>query len=842
MKRGVRWGLAVILAALLVYFGGWGRTTTPQVQAASNPPAASNGGELKMLGAQGQLLGICPLKHTDVSADISGYVGRIHVRQTFHNPSATKIEAVYVFPLPNDSAVDDMTMTVGARTIVGVVKPKEEARAAYEQAKQQGHVASLLDQQRPNIFTQNVANIEPGAEITVDISYVETLKYQDGTFEWVFPMVVGPRYNGGSPLGSGSVPDADKISPPITPQGTRAGHDISLRVHIDAGMPLYNVTSVLHAIDVQPDGPTGADIALRNQAEIPNRDFILRYRTATGQVNEAFLTHTDPRGTFFTLVLQPPRRVAPAQAVPKEMVFVIDQTGSQEGWPLQKAKETMRHCIQNLNPGDTFQLLGFNTDVYPCFKQPVPATNATVSKALTYLNGIQADGGTDILKAAAYALNMPTDPNRLRIVCYMTDGYVGNDFEILDYIQKHRGQARMFPFGIGNGVNRFLIDNMAREGGGEPEYVTLNEDGAQAAAKFYDRVHNPVLTNIKIDWGTLPVSDIYPKIVPDLFDAKPIMVQGRLTGPAQGTIILHGITAEGNFERRMDIQPTDTADRHDALPSLWARAAVDDLMHQDLQGVQNGTINPDLKKQITDLGVQYHLMTQFTSFVAIDQSAVTKPGPAQTVDVPVEMPDGVSYAAGGNQMMSVGAAAPAPMRAAYKVSTSHAFAGRAGDPLLTVEAPADALQVIALMPGGDIKKLVYNPTSKAWEARFDIPTYTAEGDYAVTVIVVHKDATRSRLTLHYQVDLTAPTGHGQARTVGGQTLRLTLTTGDSTSRVTALLPWGTKTDLSRSDTSPDQFGAVVPLPPGYANAKTAVTYVLTDKAHNRTTITVDMAK
>ena len=247
---------------------------------------------------------------------------------------------------------------------------------------------------------------------------------------------------------------------------------------------------------------------------------------------------------------------------------------------------------------------------------------------------------------------MPTDPHRLRIVCYMTDGYVGNDFEILDYIQKNRGQARMFPFGIGNCVNRFLIDNMAREGGGEPEYVTLAADGDAAATRFYDRVHNPVLTNISIDWGTLPVADVYPKIVPDLFDAKPIMVQGRLTGPAQGTIILHGITAEGPFERRMDVTPTDTADQHDALPSLWARAKVDDLMHQDLQGLQNGTISDDLKKQITDLGVQYHLMTQYTSFVAIDQNAVTQAGPAQTVDVPVEMPDGVSYSAGGNQMMS----------------------------------------------------------------------------------------------------------------------------------------------------------------------------------------------
>lgn len=271
MKHLVRSAFALCLLLLLICAFAKGRPAHKmRIAQATEGRTDLRGGQLEMRNEAGKLLGICPLKHTDVQAEISGYVGRIHVRQTFHNPSRQKIEAVYVFPLPHDSAVDDMTLTVGDRKIVGIVRPKEEARQVYEQAKQAGHVASLLDQERPNVFTQSVANIEPGAEITVDISYVETLKYEDGVFEWDFPMVVGPPYLGGSALGSGPVADAARISPPITPEGTRAGHDISLAVHIDAGMPLYDVKSTLHDIDVQPDGPTRTTVTLKNEGEIPN--------------------------------------------------------------------------------------------------------------------------------------------------------------------------------------------------------------------------------------------------------------------------------------------------------------------------------------------------------------------------------------------------------------------------------------------------------------------------------------------------------------------------------------------------------------------------------------------
>lgn len=800
----------VVLAVLLLIavIGLWRGAGTP---ARGDTNTASDAGQLVIRGADGNGAGLCPLTHTDVTADVSGYVARVHVRQTFENPAKNKIEAVYTFPLPDHSAVDEMTLTSGTQRVVGIVKPKEEARQIYNTAKSKGKVAGLLDQERPNIFTQSVANIEPGATIVVDISYVETLKYEDGIYEWVFPMVVGPRYNG---MG---VPDADKISPPQAVPGTRAGHTVSLQVRLDTGAGLSEIESPSHPIQAVPDGAGRAIVTLQNGSAIPNKDFILRYRSAGAQISDSLLTYTDARGKYFTLTLQPPRRVLPAQAVPKEMVFVIDQTGSQSGWPLEKSKETMRYCIQNLNPGDTFNLIGFDTDVHPCFPRPVLATRQTIAQALRYLKPIQGDGGTDILKSVRYALKFPDDPNRLRVVCYMTDGFVGDDMEVLDYIQKNRGRARMFPLGVGESVNRFLIDSMAQMGGGVADYVTLSESGQQAAQRFYTRVQAPVLTNITVDWGTLPVRDVYPRAIPDLFSSTPIMVHGRLVGPASGTFTVKGMTAAGPWTREVTVTPDDESPRHDALPSLWARAKVADLMAQDMAGVQNGNLAPDLKAQIVQTGVDYHLMTQFTSFVAVEEDRVTAGGPAQTVRVPVELPEGMA------------AAGP--------------LASRAGDPLITIDAPADARRVVALMPGGEIKPLVWNPVTSRWEVRFDIPGYAAQGDYAITAVFVLADGTRHSLTLHYRVDTTAPQVLGRtARRNGGSQVQLTLEADPDTARVTALMPWGERVELTPSEADPHLFAGHTTLPADFAHSDAPVTYVVTDRAHNRTQITVDMSR
>jgi len=653
------------------------------VAAAATEPPLPTQGQLRALGPQGKPLGECPLKHTSVEASLSGNVCYVAVTQEFHNPFEDKIEAVYVFPLSADAAVCEMMMTVGERIVIGKVKPRDEAREIYEQAKRAGHVAGLLEQERPNIFTQSVANIEPGKKITVTIGYVETLKYEDGIYSFSFPMVVGPRYIPGPPPPptpvpgqpvlearregapattppppppadpAREVPDAGRIRPPITPEGTRAGHDISVTVHVDAGSRIVSLTSRQHEITTKwaDDGRTMATVELADKKTIPNKDFVLEYSTATKDIEDAILTHTDDRGGFLMLLLQPPKRVQPEQIRGRELVFVIDSSGSMRGFPIETAKAVMSRCVNNLRANDTLNMITFAGGTKVLWDKPQANTEENRRKALEFLQNLRGRGGTEMMKAIRACLEGPKDPERVRIVCFMTDGYVGNDMAILDAVKKNVDTARVFSFGIGRSVNRYLLDGMARHGRGEVEYVYSDKDAEAAANRFYDRINAPVLTDITLDWGDLAANiqtdEVYPRHTPDLFSVKPVVLKARYTRPegrpVTGTLTIRGRTAAGNFERKVQVTLPAGGAANKAVASMWARAKVDDLMAGDLLNAQRGQPDAAIKEQVTALGVEYSLLTQYTSFVAVEQQTVTIGGEPRRVDVPVEMPEGVSY-------------------------------------------------------------------------------------------------------------------------------------------------------------------------------------------------------
>ncbi len=634
-------------------------------------------GELVIVSESDAQAAACPLRHTEVHADIAGFLSRVTVTQTFENPLDRKIEAIYVFPLPEQAAVDDMTITVGERKVSGKVLPREEARAVYDAAVAAGHVAGLLDQERPNVFTQSVANIEPGATVVVEIRYVETVRYRDGEFQWTFPMVVGPRYipGGGSapaPMTSGSptaqVPDADRITPPVVRPGTRSGADIGLTMSIAGGLscragvtaplPPVNVRSELHEVEVEPARCPGVvSVRLARNGEIANRDFVLRYRLGGEGVQDALLVHEDERGRFFSLILQPPAKVEPAEIPPRELIFVLDTSGSMSGFPIDKAKQVMDRLIASMNAGDTFNVITFAGETRVLWDTPRAATAENIAAARRLVNDAQGGGGTEMMTAIETALRQPEHshpierpapgarPNgkAMRVVCFLTDGYVGNDFEIIDAVRRNARTTRVFSFGIGNSVNRFLLESMASAGRGEAEIVTLEGDADAAVTRFHERVCAPVLIDIEIDWSELAVEDVYPAMIPDLFSSQPIVVHGRLLDGADGAITLRGRTGAGPYEERIVIRPSATENDHAALPSLWARAKVEDLMQRDLAGLQHGSFPNELREKITELGVAYRLMTQFTSFVAVEELTVTVGGKPVVVDVPVEMPDGVSY-------------------------------------------------------------------------------------------------------------------------------------------------------------------------------------------------------
>ncbi len=589
-------------------------------------------GTLYAVNKKGTELGACPLNNTAVRADISGFLARVSVKQEFVNSYSEPIEAVYTFPLSQNGAVDDMTMTVGTRVVRGKIMKREEARQVYEDAKAAGQAASLLDQERPNIFTQAVANIMPGEKVIIEISYVETLKYEDGAYEFIFPMTVGPRYI----PGSGSVTDANKIKPPVV-DAERAGHDISVEVNLNASVPVEAVRSSSHQIAQSSLSPSRSKITLQSEKVIPNKDFILRYDVTGKRLEDGVLTHRDKRGGFFTLVLQPPDTVAPEDRTPKEIVFVLDTSGSMSGFPIEKAKEAMKLSLDGLYPEDTFNLITFAGDTRVLFEEPVPATQANLERAQAFLDSRQGGGGTEMMKAIKAALDPSDSQEHLRIVCFMTDAFVGNDNEIIAEIQKHP-KARVFSFGIGSSVNRALLDKMAEAGNGEVEIVTLDEDGSKAAKRFYERVRTPMLTDLSIDWNGMPVADVYPSKIGDLFSAKPVIVNARYTKGATGTIKLKGKVAGQPYERSIKIELPETESANDVLATLWARRRVDELSMDALKPGANAVA---VSKQIEGLGLEFRILTSFTSFVAVEEKVVNRNGTPTRIDVPVAIPEGV---------------------------------------------------------------------------------------------------------------------------------------------------------------------------------------------------------
>ncbi|MBS3763922.1 MAG: VWA domain-containing protein [Planctomycetes bacterium] len=586
-----------------------------------------------------------PLKHTDVKAGISAYIASVTVTQQFHNPFDEKIEAKYVFPLPQNSAVNEFIMVIGDRRIRGIIREREEAEKIYHEARARGHVASLLTQERPNIFTQKVANIEPGKEIDVEIKYFNTLTYKDGWYEFVFPMVVGPRFNPpGSTDGVGAVArGAHGISGQDTEvqhlkPDERNGHDISLSVEVDAGVSIEEMESKSHAVRVRKVSASKATVSLSPLDTIPNKDFVLRYRVAGERVKSALLTHRDKRGGFFTLMLYPPAQLRSLERHPMEMVFVLDCSGSMKGEPISQAKDAVKHALKKMGKNDTFQIIRFSNDSSQFGRNPVKASRQNVQKALRYVKNLHGGGGTMMIEGIKAALDFPHDERRLRTVAFLTDGYIGNEKDILAAVKQKVGSSRIFSFGVGSSPNRYLLNRMAKLGRGAVAYLGLHDSGADVMNKFFRHISHPALTDVKIDWGEMEVSEVYPREARDLFVGRPIVLTGRFRGIGRTRITVRG-RAGGRDQQlaiRADLNSREAT--HRGLAEVWARAKIADLYDQATYDS-----DPELPTRIKNVALNYGLMSQYTSFVAVDSLSQTAGDHGTTVAVPVPVPEGVKY-------------------------------------------------------------------------------------------------------------------------------------------------------------------------------------------------------
>ena len=580
-----------------------------------------------------------PLRHTDVKSAIAGYIASVTVLQQFHNPYEEKIEAVYVFPLPENAAVSDFVMTIGERRIRGIIRERAEAERIYGEAKRQGYVASLLTQERPNIFTQSVANIEPGRAIDVTIQYFHTLAYDDGWYEFVFPMVVGPRFNpAGTTHGIGAV---KRTKPGSSGQNTevsylkgreRSGHDISLQVDV-AGVTIEELSCVTHRTHSSRHSPDHVTVTLSGDETIPNKDFVLRYRVTGDRIKSSLLTHRDQRGGFFTFMLYPPSDLQALSRQPLELVFVLDCSGSMSGPPIEQARTAIRQALERLQPEDSFQIMNFSEQSSALGPRPLAATPVNIGKGLAYLHKLNGDGPTMMIEGIKAALDFPHDPARLRFVCFLTDGYIGNEAEILSAVEQRLGASRIFSFGVGSSPNRYLLDGLARTGRGVVAYLGLKDDARDVMNAFFDRISHPALTDVKIDWGGLKVTEVFPGQVPDLFVGRPIIVTGRCE-EVPGTIRVEGNAAGRSVSLSVTAEKTSPANLP-VLASVWARMKIADLMNRP-RAREGG----DGSAAIKSVALDFNLVSPHTAFVAVDASRRTAVQPEVTTPVAVPVPEG----------------------------------------------------------------------------------------------------------------------------------------------------------------------------------------------------------
>lgn len=616
-----------------------------------------------------------PSLKTEISGDLKGDLASITVRQTFVNPTNAPMNARYLFPLNKDAAVHAMQMRVGEELISAKIAKRATARTTYEKAKSKGKAAALLEQHRPNMFTQEIANLMPGAPVVITLKYSQVVPRIDNAYELRVPLVVGPRYiPGPKPAQPKMVSQDDEHAPepdrapapvtggwqfsPVPAYPPVAGLDVptavlkervSVNLNLVSGIPIREVRSASHKLAMTGD-ETSKTITLAGGKTIDNRDLVVRYSLAGAQPQAGLLAHRDKGPGTFSLLIEPPKVPLEADIARREMVFVLDTSGSMSGTPMAASRTFMRHALKTLRPGDAFRIIRFSNNASEFSPAPLPATPQNVAAGTAYVNAITAGGGTEILSGLRRAYAQPPAQNVLRIVVFLSDGYVGNEAEILQLVSGSVGKGRLYAFGVGAAVNRYLVSEMARLGRGISRIIDPTVNSQEEAVKFAARLDMPVLTDIKIDWGTLAPKDVTPAILPDLFAGDSLRVQGRFTQSGEHTVRVSGNVNGRQVKLPLKLNLNTAAQRGDAaIPLVWARSRIADHMRELMVPERlrtSGVSNAKVEQLVTDLGLAHSLVTQWTSFVAVSQKVVNA-NPAGTVDrdVPVPLVKGVSHKA-----------------------------------------------------------------------------------------------------------------------------------------------------------------------------------------------------
>ncbi len=564
---------------------------------------------------------------TSVRMRINGLVARVSVRQSFENAGGDWAEGIYVFPLPDKAAVDHMRLLVGERVIEGEIREKEQARREYEQARREGRRTSLVEQQRPNLFTTKVANIAPGETVVVEIEYLEDLVFADGMFSLRFPLTLTPRYIPGQPLpdrqGSGwsadttRVPDASLVTPPMV--ATSKAPTVTFDIDLDAGLPLDVIASRYHPITVK-DEAGRYRVALSSRAAPMDHDFELVWRPEASHAPQAMIfAQTRDDEPYYLLMVMPPTAPAPdVPPMPREMVLVVDTSGSMHGVSITQARLALLRALDGLLPVDRFNVIAFNSTTTSLFPISVDASAENLARARRFVQTLGAEGGTEMRPALELALRVPPAESHLRQVVFVTDGAVGNEKELFALIERQLGPARLFTVGIGSAPNSWFMRKAAEAGRGSFTMISAQNEVGERMDRLLAKIARPQVTDIRVEWPRGAVVESYPEVVPDLYAGEPVSLRAKLAaGPAgTDTVRISGNSVTGAWQRELSIAaglPTAPAN---GVAALWARGRIGHLADERRRG-RNAD---DVRAEIVSTALAHHLVSEFTSLVAVDRT------------------------------------------------------------------------------------------------------------------------------------------------------------------------------------------------------------------------------
>ena len=656
LKRQSTWVWHALLIAILAINPDGAFAQQPEVDGIS--PSAMQGGSLLLRMQSGYH--VSTLLNTEVDMQINGLVARVSVRQEFRNEGTDWAEGVYVFPLPDKAAIDRLRLHIGDRFIEAEIREKAQAKKEYEQAKREGKKASLVEQQRPNMFTTSVANIAPGELVVVEIEYLEDLRYDNGSFSIRFPLTITPRYIPGAaselPDREGSgwaantdvVEDASRITPPMV--AVTRGHRVSMNINVNAGMPLEIIASRYHPVNISETNDRYS-ISLAGGTVPMDHDFELLWRPARGAAPMAMVfTETINGEPYYLLMVMPPSAdTASANIMPREMIFIIDTSGSMHGTSIVQAKKALRRALQGLRPGDRFNIIAFSSRPNPMSRSSVVANLQNLATAESFVGSLQASGGTEMRAALELAMYLPPEESHLRQIIFITDGAVGNESELFKLIENKLGNGRLFTVGIGSAPNSWFMRKSAEVGRGTFTMISALHEVGEKMDRLFAKIEQPQVTNISVAWPANVIAETYPSVVPDLYLGEPVTIKARIRGElgADARVGISGDSVGGAWFQEMEL---GSEEQSSGIGALWARARISHLMDDQRRGA-----SPDeIRDAIVETALKHHLVSKHTSLVAIDKTPVRAANDPMRKD---QLPNLVAYGQNTNAIFAFPATA-----------------------------------------------------------------------------------------------------------------------------------------------------------------------------------------